>query len=203
MEVELTDLTQDIHVLPDVFPVVSAGAAAVPRPLPAVAEFVPQDTFKKEAAPLVVPLIEELSLRVMSRRDIEVGLTELTQDIHVLPDVFPVVSAGEAAVPWPLPAVDELVPQAVLRKEAAPVVVPLAEEMFLRVAMVGRIEDRSGLPVALLDPEPVLSDCCVVDVSVLGPEKSPVVFVRGSAVPTPLPTVSDVFSSAVLVGGRC
>ena len=38
---ELTDLTQDIHVLPDVFPVVSARAAAVPRPLPAVVESVP------------------------------------------------------------------------------------------------------------------------------------------------------------------
>ena len=156
---ELTDLTQDIHVLLDVFPVVSTGVATVPRPLPAVAEFVPQDTFKEEAAPLVVPLIEELSLRVISGRDIEVGLTELTQDIHVLPDVFPVVSAGEAAVPWPLPAVDELVPQVVLRKETAPVVVPLAVEMFLRVAMVVLIKDGRSLPIALLDPEPVLSDC--------------------------------------------
>ena len=129
-EVELTDLTQDIHVLPDMFPVVSAGAAAVPRPLPAVDEFVPQATFKKESAPLLVTLIEELSLRVMSGRDIEVGLTELTQDILILPDTFPVVSAGEAAVSWPLPAVDELVPQVILRKEAAPVVVSLDEEIF-------------------------------------------------------------------------
>ena len=198
---ELTDLTLDIHVLPDVLPVVSAGAVAVPRPLPTVAEFVPQDTFKKEAAPLVVPLIEELSLRVMSGRGIEVGLTELTQDIHVLPDVFSVVSAGEAAVPRPLPVVDKLVPQAVLRNEATPVVVPLAEEMFLRVAMVGLIEDGSSLPIALLDPEPVLSDCCVVDVSVLGPERSPVVSARGSAMRTSLPTISDVFSPAVLAGG--
>ena len=182
--VELTDLTQDIHVLPDVFPVVSAGAAAA----------------TKEAAPLVVPLIEEMSLRVMSGRDIEVGLTELTQDIHVLPDVFPVVSAGEAAVPWPLSAVDESVPQVVLRKEAAPVVVPHAEEMTLRVAMVGLIEDGSDLPIALLDPEPVLSDCCIVDVSVLVPERSPVVSARIAAVPTSLLTISEVFSSAVLAG---
>ena len=57
------------------FPVVSAGAAAVPWPLPAVAEFVPQAIFRKEAAPLVVLLIEEMSLRVMSGWDIEVGLT--------------------------------------------------------------------------------------------------------------------------------
>ena len=139
-------------MFPDVFPVVSAGAAAVPRPLPAVAEFVPQAIFRKEAAPLVVHLIEEMSLRVMSGWDIEVGLTELTQDIHVLPDVFAVVSAGEAAVHWPMPAVDESVPQVVLRKEAAPVVVSLAEEMTLCVAMVGLIEDGSDLPIALLDP---------------------------------------------------
>ena len=57
-------------------------------------------------------------------------LSDLTQD--VLPDVFPVVSAGEAAVPWPLPAVDESVPQAIFKKEAAPMVVPLIEEMSLR-----------------------------------------------------------------------
>ena len=69
----------------------------MPWPLPAVDESVPQAIFKREAAPLVVPLIEEMSLRVMSVRDIEVGLTELTEDIHALPDVFPVMSAGEAA----------------------------------------------------------------------------------------------------------
>ena len=37
--------------------------------------------------------------------------TELTQ--AVLPDVFPVASADVAAVPWPLPAVDVSVPQAI------------------------------------------------------------------------------------------
>ena len=67
---------------------------------------------------------------LLSGRDIEVGLTDLTQDIHVLPDVFPVVSAGAAAVPMPLPAVTEsVVPQVVIRMKAAPAVVPLAEEM--------------------------------------------------------------------------
>ena len=55
-------------------------------------------------------------------------------------------------------------------------------------------------------PEPVLSDCCIVDISivdisVLVPERSPVVSARGSFVLTSLPTISEVFSSAVLVGG--
>ena len=175
-------------------------AAAVPRTLPAIAEFVPQAMIKKEAARLVVPLIDEIPLHVMSRRDIEVGLTELIQDLHVLPDVFPVVSAGEVAVLWPLPTVDELVPKVVLRKEAAPVVVPLAEEMTVRATLIGLIKDGSDLPITLLDSEPVLSDCCIVDVRELVPERSPV-YARGSAVPTSLPTISEMFSSAVLVGG--
>ena len=59
IEVELTDLTQDIHVLPDVFPVVSAGAAAVPRPLPAVVSLYPRLYLRR--MPLVVPLIDYMS----------------------------------------------------------------------------------------------------------------------------------------------
>ena len=45
------------------------------------------------------------------------------------------------------------------------------------------------------------SDGCFVDESVLIPEMFPVVSARGTAVPTSLPTISEVFSSAVLVGG--
>ena len=119
-----------------------------------------------------------------SGRDIEVGLTNLTHDIKVLPDVFPVMSAGAAAVPMPLPAVAEPVPQVVLRREAIPVVVSLAEEMTLCVAMIGLIEDGSDLPAELLDSEPVLPDCCFIDVGMLVPESSPVVSARGAAVPT-------------------
>ena len=40
IEVEWTDLTHDCQVLPDVFPVVSAGAAAVLTSWPMVAESV-------------------------------------------------------------------------------------------------------------------------------------------------------------------
>ena len=50
----------------------------------------------------------------MSGRDIEVGL---------LPDVFPVVSAEVAAVPWPLLAIDVSAPHAVFEREDAPLVV--------------------------------------------------------------------------------
>ena len=69
--------------------------------------------------------------------------------------------------------------------------------------MIGLIEDGSDLPADLLDSQPVLPDCCFIDIGVLVPEMSPVVSARGAAVPTSLPTISEVFSSAVLAGGRC
>ena len=42
-----------------------------------------------------------------------------------------------------------------------------------------------------------------MDEIVLAPEMSPIVSVRGAAVPTFLPAMSEVFSLAVLAGGRC
>ena len=58
--------------------------------------------------------------------------------------------------------------------------------------------DGSDRPVELLKSE---SNGCVVKESVLVPEMSPVVSARGTAVPMSLPTISEVFSSAVLAGG--
>ena len=48
---------------------------------------------------------------LLSGRDIDIGVTNLTQDIHVFPDVFTVVSDRAAAVPMPFSAVAEAVPQ--------------------------------------------------------------------------------------------
>ena len=87
-------------------------------------------------------------------------------------------------------------PQVDIRWETTPAVVPLT----LRVATVGLSNDGSDRPAELLNSE---SDCCFVDDSVLVTEMSPVVSVRGVAVPTSLPTISVAFSSAVLAGGRC
>ena len=72
------------------------------------------------------------------------------------------------------------------------------EEITLRVAMVDLSEDESDCPAELLDFEP---DCCFMDVGVLVAERYPVVSARGAAVPTSLPTITEVFSSAVLAGG--
>ena len=61
-------------------------------------------------------------------------------------------------MPWPLLAVDESVPQ-VLRKESALVVVPLAEEMTLRVAEKSPVVSTRGaaVPTSLLSSSEVFS----------------------------------------------
>ena len=76
--------------------------------------------------------------------------------------------------------------------------VPLAEEMILRIVTVGMSDNGSDCPAELLNSE---SDCRFMDDGVLVPERSPVVSATGAAMPTSLPTISEVFSSAVLAGG--
>ena len=82
-------------------------------------------------------------------------------------------------------------------------VVPLAEEVPLRVGMVGLTEEGRDLPVEFLGSERVVPDCCFLDVDVLVPERSPVISARGAAVPTSLPTITEIYSSVVFAGGRC
>ena len=94
-----------------------------------------------------------------------------------------------AAEPMSLPVVVNTVTQVDVRWESTSVVVPSS--------------DGSGHPAGWLDTE---SDCCVVDEIILDPEMSPIVSMRSAAGPTLLPTKSEVFSLAVLVGGgggRC
>ena len=122
IDVGLTELSHD--VLRDVFPVVSGEVAVVPWPLPAVDVSVPQAIFEREAAPLVVSLNEAISVHVMSGRGMEVGLTGLTRDIQVLPDVFPVMIDETAAVPMPLDVVVETEPQDDIRRETPLLAVP-------------------------------------------------------------------------------
>ena len=113
------------------FPVVSAEVATVTWPLSAVDVSVPQAIFEREATPLVVSLNEVMSVRVMSRRGMEVGLTGLTRDIQVLPDVFPVMIDETAAVPMPLHVVVETEPHDDIGRETALSVVPLDDEITL------------------------------------------------------------------------
>ena len=59
--------------------------------------------------------------------------------------------------------------------------------------------DECGRPAGWLNSE---SDCCVMDEIVLVPEMSPIVSMKSAVVPTFLPALSEVFSLAVLAGGR-
>ena len=74
MEVRVTDVTQDIQ---DVFPAIFDETAAVPMSLPVVGDTGPQ----------VGPQVDVL----LSGRDMGVGVTDITQDMHVLPDIFPAI----------------------------------------------------------------------------------------------------------------
>ena len=76
--------------------------------------------------------------------------------------------------------------------------VPLVDGMTLCVATVCLSNNGSDRPVDLLNSE---YDGGLVVECVLVPEMSLIVSVRGAAVPTSLPTISEVFSSAVLAGG--
>ena len=101
----------------------------------------------------------------LSGRDIEVEWADVTLDCQILPDVFPVVSAGAAAVLTSWPVVAESVSQVMITKEAALVVASLVEEMPLRVGMVGLIEEGRDLPVDFLGSARVVPDCCSGEVS--------------------------------------
>ena len=120
---------------------------------------------------------------------------------EVLPDVLPDVSTGMTAVPVSMAIVDEMVSSAVLVEGATLVVVSLAdEEIFSVVGMVGLIEAGRELPADLLVSECVLQDCPVVDVGMVIPEQSPIMYVREAAVPMPFPAVDEVFFPAVFAG---
>ena len=96
--------------MPDVFPVMFDETAAVPMPLPVVVETGPQVDYDPDI--------------LLSGRDIEVGVTDITQDIRVLPDVFPVMFDETAAVPLSSPVVVETEPQVDIWRESSLAVPP-------------------------------------------------------------------------------
>ena len=111
-------------------------------------------------------------------------IADIGRDIRVLPDVFPVMFDEAAAVLLFSPVGVDADTQVDVRRETTPTVVPLV--------------DGSDRPAGLVVSK---SGGCVMNEIVLVPEMSPVVSARGAAVPTFLPTMSEMFSSAVLAGG--
>ena len=97
MEVGVTDISQDIRVLPDAFPVMFDKKAAVPMPLSMVVGTESQVDYDPDT--------------LLSGRDMEVGVPDINQDIRVLPDVFPVMFDEKTAMPMSSPMVVETGPQ--------------------------------------------------------------------------------------------
>ena len=97
IEVGVMDIAPDIPVLSDVFQALFDETAAVPLPLPVVIETEPQVGYD--------PVI------LLSGRDIEVGVANITLEIRVLPDVLPAMLDETAAVPLSSPVVADTRPQ--------------------------------------------------------------------------------------------
>ena len=124
-------------------------------------------------------------------------------DIRNLLDVFPIMLDKTAAVHGRgrygsrsrYPSIDRRVSDDVVLNTETQV-----DDRWETTLAVVPFVDECGRPAGWLDSE---SDCCVMDEIVLVPEMSPIVSMRSAAVPTFLPAMSEVFSLAVLAGGRC
>ena len=122
----------------------------------------------------------------------------------VLPEVYPVMIAGAAAVPVFLPAVAGMVSSALLAGGVAADAAPLAGEEMITVGVIILMDTGSELPAQSLESVRVTKDCLSVDLDVVLPEVSPAVFARAAAVPMSLTAMTEVVSSAVFAQvGRC
>ena len=97
MDVGIMDIDRDIHVVPDVFPVVVNEAAVEPISLPVVVE--------------TGPLVGCESDLYWSEQNVEVDMVDIRRDIRNLSDVFPVMFNKMATVPMTLPVNVNMGPQ--------------------------------------------------------------------------------------------
>ena len=112
--------------MPDAFPVMFDKKAAVPMPLSVVVgteslvDYDPdmllsrQDIYPMDRPGMCCVRLDDFDWVVphydpdtlLSGRDMEVGVTDISQDIRVLPDAFPVMFDEKTAVPMSLPVDD-------------------------------------------------------------------------------------------------
>ena len=158
---------------------------------------------------------------IISRRGSTMKISDVSCDICVVPDQFPVVVPKEAVEPLVLPVV------ALTRSQAgcAPVFTwPVGDDMVSQVGVgpdllsgwvmkmvdpdvesgdqvlleVVPDVDRDGCPTGWRETE---IDDMMMDKFVLVPEMSPIGSMTSAAEPTFLPSLSDVCSLVVLAGG--
>ena len=113
-------------------------------------------------------------------------VTGATGEALLRTDVCPVLSRDSAMEPLSFLVVADTDTQVEVEWEPTSVVAPSS--------------CVSGCPVGWLDTE---SDCCMVYENMLDTEMSPIISVQSAAVPAFLATKSELFSLAVLAGGRC
>ena len=166
------------EILPDVSPVGSARAAAMPMSLPTVAEVMSSAVLAGEVAPVGAPLAEVETVIVGMISLMEAGSElpvesleseRVTQDCLsvdvgvVVPELSSVVSARAAAVSMSLPAIVEVVSSAVFARgaggggvvagAAAVRVAPLALDVVgLDVAELSRMDSDDELPPTVAEP---------------------------------------------------
>ena len=213
-----SDVSREICVVLDQCPVVVPKLAAVPLVLPVVVQTRPQVGCGPD---LPLPVEEgKVSLVVdgldviFSGRKSNVQGSDVSSDICVVPDLFPVLMPKKAAEPLVLPV------GAVTRSQAggAPALtLPVNDDINSQVGVVpdmlsGRVMesisqvllevvpfmDRDGCLTGWLETE---IDQRMMEKFVLVPEMSPIGSMTSAVVPTFLPSLSEVCSLAVLAGG--
>ena len=134
MEVGVADINRDIHVLPDVFPVIFDKMAAVPmtldvkmgtyvdddpddpdmvdirRDVQNLPDVFPVRFDKMTAVPMTLPVDVEMGPQVDDDPD-DPDMADIRLDVRNLPDVFPVRFDQMAAVPMTLPVNVQMGPQ--------------------------------------------------------------------------------------------
>ena len=145
MEVGVPDINQDIHVLPDAFPVMFDEKTAMPMSLPVVVETGPQVGCE--------------SYLLLSERDMEVDDTDVIQDIRLLTDVCPMMFEDSATGPLSLPVVVNTETQVDARWETTSAVVPFGDAYGRPAGWLNSESDCCVMDAIVLDPEmsPIIS----------------------------------------------
>ena len=220
-----SDVSREICVVSDQGPVVVPKLAAVPLAVHVVVQTRPQVGCGPDLPLLVDEGKESLDDDgldvIFSGRESTVKISDVSRDICVEPDQFPVVVPKEAVEPLVLPVV------ALTRSQAgcAPVFTWLVDDDMIAHVGVGP-DLLSGRVINMVDPDvesddqvllkvvpDVVRDGChtgwleteiddmMRDKFVLVPEMSPIGSMTSAAEPTFLPALSDVPSLVVLAGG--
>ena len=205
--VGMSDVSRDICMEPDLLPVVMSTDDVEPLAMPVVTL-----TRSQVERPLVVawPVDD-----VLSGRESNIGMSDVSRDICMEPDLLPVVMSTDDVEPLAVPVVALMRPQV---EGPLDVAWPVNEDAISRAAVYpdllsGRVmksvdpDVRSGDPLSLKtipgvdgDALEMVFDDVVMEKFVLIPEVC-LVAMTSAAGPTFLPALSELYSPVFLAGG--